>query len=279
MARFYATFNNSTVSSLQAQYFERTEMASGTTIQSNMLAARSALSTAAYGQINSVNQDGSLGIVVPTDAVTRSGGNYSWSNLYTNTAAIWPSNPATRPTQQITIANSTAVSPTDAGTISDSLYVTAQASVESAMSACANGGPRSRLGVNPWRTLASLHHDHAFTYIAWDDYTPGQPGSLAINVSTTLIIVSWPVANNYQFPADVLADVNIAYVGTINGVNYSGNTTAAPGASQAQINYGSAPNGAPWSLEAYVYFSYSSPLSASGATTYSGIQTGVVGAL
>lgn len=280
MARFYATFDNSTNNTLESSYYGRIVMNNGATIKTNMLDARTALSTAVYAQMNSANINGASGVVVPTDVVTRTGGTYSWSNLYTNSSAIWPANPATRPTSQILSTNSTPVSPTDSGSFSDTLYTTAQSSVESAMTACANGGPRARLGVNPWRTLASLHHDHSFTYIAWDDYTPGQPGSVAVNVSTTLVIVSWTVGNNYQFPADILADVYVSFSGTVDGVSTSGSAILSPGSSQAQIahNVPNVVNGDSYNITANVYFSYSTPIAATG-TTATVTQAGAVGQL
>jgi hypothetical protein len=277
MARFYATFDNSTNNSLEASYYGRIVMNNGSTIKSNLLSTRDSLSSAVYAQMNSGNISGSTGVVVPGDVVTRSGGNYSWSNLFTNSAAIWPANPAVRPTQQILSENSTPVQPSDDGTFSDSTYVSAQSAVEAALTACANGGPRARLGVNPFRTLASLHHDHDMTYIAWDDYTPGQPGSAEINVTSTNVIISWTVANNYEFPADVLADVSVSYSGTIAGQNASGSVTLAPGSSQAQIAHGiTAPNGSSYSITANITFSYSSPFSASG-TPRTISKTDVVG--
>jgi hypothetical protein len=276
MARWYATFNNTDNATLQADFFQRVTITNGTTLQANLISTRSALSTAALAQLNVANRDGSLGIVVPADVITRSGGNLSWTNVFTNTAAVWPSNPRIRPTAQILSTNSTPVSPTDSGTITDTLYTNAQTAVENCLTSMAGGGPRARLGVNPFRTLASVWHDHNLTYLAWDDFTPGQPTALTINVSNTLVIVQWPIAGSYQYPADALASVTATYGGTINGVTYSGVLTVAPGSSQAQIPIGtSVPTGAPWDITATAFFSYSSPFAASGVEV-SIRQTGTV---
>jgi hypothetical protein len=185
MARFYAAFNNTGISALEAinasNAYQRVTISNGSTLKDALVSTRSALSAAALAEMNAGNRDGSLGIVVPTDAVTRSGGNYSWSNLYTNTGAIWPSDPRVRPNAAITIAGSTAVSPTDAGSVTESLYTDAQTAVENVLSAMTGGGPRGRIGLNPYRTLASLWHDHDLSFFAWDDFTPGQPQTLTIS--------------------------------------------------------------------------------------------------
>jgi hypothetical protein len=276
MARWYATFDNTTNAGLETSYYERVAISGGSTLKANLLSARSALSAAVLAQLTTANQNGASGIVVPTDVITRGGGNLSWTNVYTNAAAIWPSDPSVRPTTQILSSNSTPVSPTDGGTITDSLYTTGVTALESCFTAMTGGGPRARLGVNPWRTLASIYHDHALTYLAWDDYTPGQPMALTINVSNTLVIVQWPIGGSYEFPADVLASVTATFGGTIGGVFYSGNLTVAAGSSQAQIPIGaSVTTGAAWDITATAFFSYATPIAAQGIEV-SIRQTGTV---
>jgi hypothetical protein len=207
MARWYASFDNTTVTVREAAasdgYYERVVISSGSTLKSALLSTREALSDAAYAQMNAGNRDGSLGIVVPTDVVTRSSGDYSWSNLYTNTGAIWPSDPRTRPTAQILSTNSTPVSPTDAGTISDTLFTNAQTALENCFTSMTGGGPRGRLGLNPWRTLASIFHDHNLTYLAWDDFTPGAVQGLTVNwLGATPDIFTVELRWSWQFPND-----------------------------------------------------------------------------
>jgi hypothetical protein len=233
MARWYASFDNSTVSGREAAasdgYYERVAISNGSTLKSALIATRAALSSAAYAVINAGNRDGALGIVVPNDVVTRGGGNYAWSNLYTNTGAVWPSDPRVRPTAPIVAAGSIAVSPTDAGTITESLYTDAQTALENCFTAMTGGGPRGRIGLDPYRTLASIFHDHALTYLAWDDFTPGQvQGLLAAGFGTApnySVAVTW---TSYQYTNDENPDGRVRVVAslgsTTGGNNYSFNS-------------------------------------------------------
>ena len=207
MARFYSTFDNTTNSALEAgttaNFYQRVAISTGTTLQSALVSTRSALSTAVLAQLNVANRDGSLGIVVPPDVITRAAGDLSWTNVYTNTGAVWPADPRVRPTAQILSTNSTAVSPSDPGTISDTLYTDAQTALENCLTAMTGGGPRGRLGLNPWRTLASLWHDHNLTFLAWDDFTPGQvQGLTAVGLGSSGaygVTIEW---TSYEFAND-----------------------------------------------------------------------------
>lgn len=271
MARWYSSFSNTTVTALDALYHGRLTMGgTPSTLNAALISTRQALSDAWQAQVDAVNRNGALGVVVPSDGFTRGGGTLSFSNLYTNTAAVWQSNPAVRPSTAITVANSTAVSPVDSGSFSDTLYTNATTAVQNVLTSIANisggtgGGPYSRLGVNPYRTLASVHHDHALTYFAWDDFTPGAPTSIAINVSNTQVIITG--LNNYQFAADALADITVSFSGTIAGTFRSGSTVLSPGEIQAAIAIGATvSNGAAWSLQARANYSYSTPQAATGA--------------
>lgn len=209
MARWYATFDNSTVSALESistgYNFERLTMTGGASLKSNLISTRLALSNAMYAVMDAANKNGANGTVVPQDGYTRGGGNLSFTDLYTNAGAIWPSDPRTRPTTAITVAGSSVVSPTDSGTITESLYTDAQTAVQNALAGIAGGGPYARLGLTPWRTLASIWHDHNLTYFAWDDFTPGQPGSVSPSspgtqsaASDLVITINWSL----QYAAD-----------------------------------------------------------------------------
>lgn len=108
MARFYATFNNSTVSSLEdpssTYRFQRKAFTNGSTLKTALVDARLALSNAMYNPstaISLTNQDGTKNIVLPTNAISISGGNLSFTNLYTNPGAAWTNTPRVRPTEQI----------------------------------------------------------------------------------------------------------------------------------------------------------------------------------
>lgn len=220
MARFYATFNNSTVDALVSDKFERKEYTNGSTLKTALVNARAALSAGFYAAINPQNRDGSLGIVVPQGTFTNDGTNISFTNLYTNPEAAWPSNPQVRPTAPITTSGSTPVSPTDGGSFTASLYTDAQTALGNALAGIADGGPNGRLGLNAWRTLASLWHDHDLTYFAWDDFTPGTPQSLQNtgNVVTGTSGSPASVAMTFSWLKEYEAD-------TLGGITFDGYIT------------------------------------------------------
>lgn len=209
MARFYASFDNSTKSALESNFYERKTYTNGSTLKTALVNARLALSAGFYAAIEPVNRNGSLGITVPAGTFTADGTNISFTNLYTSTAANrdarWPADPSLRPTEQITASNATPVTPTDGGSFTQSLYTDAQTALGDALAGIADGGPNGRLGQNAWRTLASLWHDHDLTYFAWDDFSPGTPTGLTptqpASQSRTLplaLTLPW----NWQFQAD-----------------------------------------------------------------------------
>jgi hypothetical protein len=167
--------------------------------------------------------------------------NISFTNLYTNPNAVWPSNPQTRPTAPILTSSpgSAPVSPTDGGAFTASLYTDAQTALGNALAGIASGGPNGRIGLNAWRTLASLWHDHDLTYFAWDDFTPGTPQSLQNTgnvVTGTATAGNGAVAMTFswlkEFEADTLG--TIEFSGDIIGPNvfvksFSGIANASTG--------------------------------------------------
>jgi hypothetical protein len=247
MARFYGTFDNSTNSGLEAasgsNYYERKAFTDGTTLQTALVNTRAALSSAVYGQLNAVNRNGDLGIVVPSGAITIGGGSLSFGNVYTNTGAVWPSDPRVRPTTQITVANSVAVSPVDGGSITASLYTDATTALGNALAGIAGGGPNGRLGLDAWRTLASIWHDHALTFLAWDDFTPGQvqglstaevggAGSLAVTIQWT----DYEFVNDSNSAGKVLVVASLGSTTGGNNYDFDSGLIAPPGAKQAVWN-------------------------------------------
>jgi len=260
MARFYVTFDNSSNATLDGTSttysFDRLAYPSspnpGPGLKTALINARAALSTQFYGQIADANKDGTLGITVPTDGYTVSSGNLSGTNLYTNTEAVYNSDLRDRPQPPITVSNSTAVSPADAWTIAESYYTDCNTAFQNAMSAVLGlqsqpaGGIYGRLNsttspvADKDRTLRALWHDQGMTYFAWDDYTPGRPTSIAVNVSTTNVIVTG--INNYEFSMDRHASIYVSYAGRIikGGTPYSvsGNTTVSAGGTQAAMAHG-----------------------------------------
>jgi len=229
MARWYASFTNTDVTAVQDLLYERVAISNGSTLKDALVSTRQALSDAAYAVMNAGNRDGSLGIVVPTDVVTRAAGNYSWSNLYTNTGAVWPSDPRVRPTAQILstdTVNVLPVSPTDAGTISDTDYTNAQTALENCFTAMTGGGPRGRIGQSPWRTLASIFHDHALTYLAWDDFTPGTVQSFTVTgLGGTTNFVAALTWGSWQFPNDANTGNTVDIAVTLTRTDGGGSQT------------------------------------------------------
>jgi hypothetical protein len=269
MARFYMTFDNSTNATLEgtgtANCFDRLAYPTspsnpGPGLRTALLNARTALSAQFYAQIAANNQDGSLGIVVPTNGYTISGGNITNSalataGLYTNTEAVYNSDLRDRPQPPIIVSNSVGIDqpplsrPADPWTIAESYYTACDTAFQNAMSPVLGyqsqdaGGVYGRINstTSPVYSksllLQSLWHDQEMTYFAWDDYTPGRPTSIAVNVSTTLVIVTG--INNYEFSMDRNASITVSFAGRIfkgaTPYSVSGSQTFAAGTTQAQI--------------------------------------------
>lgn len=225
MARFCATFDNTNtpvnalLAAVTGQRFQRrTWPASpgGAARRTALLAARQALSDAVYASMDAANRRGDTGIVVPRDALTLPGGAVN-GTLYTNAGAIWPADPRNRPTAEILIAGSTIVSPTDTVSAASPLYADAQAALENCLT---DIGVRTRLGNNPYRTLASLWHDHDLTFFAWDDFTPGTPTGVSVTrpssrPATNPVTITIPFLP--EFPADLDGSALITAFLTRNG--------------------------------------------------------------
>lgn len=249
MARFYAHYQNTTVSGLEtidaSNCYERKTMNTtlAATARTSMINTRSTLSASFYAGIDAANRNGTTGIVVPADAYTNNGTTFSGSNLYTNSAAIWPTDPRVRPTADILISNSAAVSPTDTFSVPTSEYDAARQAVQDYYSAMTGGSPYSRLGRTPWRTLASVWHDHDLTYFAWDDFTPGRVSNLAVQVWSG---VGDPeelrFTGNYDYLNDENPDGRVEFIATLTGPStYSINTLLTPSA--GSFLYDWKPNG------------------------------------
>lgn len=256
MARFYFTFNNTsngTLDGTSSTYsFDRLTITNGSTHKTAVLNARAALSSQIYSQIENVNKNGTLGITVPTDGYTISSGNIAGTNLYTNTEAVYNSDTRDRPAPPITVSNSTAVSPADPWSVGEVYYTDCTTAVNNMMAAVGGfqsqptGGVYGRINSttspvsSATNTLRTLWHDSDMNYFAWDDYTPGRPISIAVNVSTTNVIVTG--INNYEFSMDRHATIYVSYAGRIikGGTPYSvsGNTTMAAGSVEAAMAHG-----------------------------------------
>ena len=249
MARFYAEYTNTDVTALHAidaaNCYDRVAVntTNAGTARTSMINTRATLSASFYAGIDAANRNGASGIVVPADAYTDNGTTFSGSNLYTNTAAIHPADRRTRPTTQILISNSTAVSPTDNFSVPTSEVNAARNAVQDYYTAITGGSPYARLGLNPWRTLASVWHDNGLTYLAWDDFTPGQLQSF----NTTLISgVGDPeelrFTGTFQYRNDYNPDARVELIASLVGPStYSLNTLVTP--TGASFSYDWLPNG------------------------------------
>jgi hypothetical protein len=172
MARYYSTFDNSTVSALEAvvsgKAFLRVAMTGGATLKAALISARSDLDAAIRSQITLANNDGSLGVVVPSDQLVRGGSNTT-GTFYTNADADYHTDPSIRPTADILAAGSTITSPADTFSIANTTLDAARTAVNNAATAA---GVYSRLGVDAAKTLRSLWHALDLSYFAWDSFTP-----------------------------------------------------------------------------------------------------------
>lgn len=247
MARFYAQYQNSDVTALHAidvaNCYNRVGMntTNAGTARTSMLNTRATLSSSFYSSINVGNRNGTLGIVVPANAYTNNGTTFSGANLYTNTAAIWPSDPRVRPTAQIVIANSTAGSPTDNFSAPTSEYNAARTAVQDYFAAVTGspGSPYARIGLDPWRTLASIWHNHDLTYMAWDDFTPGQMQSYTVSLISG---VGEPeqlrFSGTFQYRNDYNPDARVELIASLVGPStYNLNTLVTPTGSTFQFDW------------------------------------------
>ena len=142
MARFYASFTNTSVPAIEAtdgnNFYQRLTMTDGSAIRSALVSTRDALSAAMYAQIETVNKNGLLGVNVPTNGYTISGGNFEGANLYTHPQAVWQSDPRNARTSvasvtNITTSNATPVSPPDPFSILNTYYTDAATAVGNAL--------------------------------------------------------------------------------------------------------------------------------------------------
>lgn len=212
MARFYSTFSGSSLAGAgisadtSGNRFNYSAMTSGTTLKTNIVNARSALSAQFYADLTDAYENGNDKWVIPSNGYTRAAGNFAASNIYKNDFAQWQSDPKTRsfattePVGTITIANSNTQT-AQSISFAESYYTDATAALDAALVAIANGGPAGRASNKPLQTLASLHHDHDMTYLAWDDFTPGTPQTLSLSTVTSdatggsFDLASYPLLN------------------------------------------------------------------------------------
>lgn len=202
MARFYCRFDGGTQTDLDQEFFDKgtafgADSASGAQFRDGLIASRSAVTTDVYDDLDLSNQDGSKGIYFPPDIVTYPASTTyaSWSTAYTSSVQGikidefgilyrygTPGNYSLRPTASITSSQTWLVgqtNPNDPVQISYGTYISASQGLKNALDSISGlltgGGPYVRLGNNPSRTLHSIWNDPTMSYLAWDDFTPGQP--------------------------------------------------------------------------------------------------------
>lgn len=234
MARFYATFNNSTNSTLEnSEYRDRLVYTNGSTLRQALVSARSTLSAEVYGDIPPAYQDGSIGTVIPRDLFTVGSPDTTWSNIVTNNDAIWPADPSVRPTSDIPSGppNSSPASPAVPGSILTTYYTDATTAVANAIAGIAGNGPFARPGLGPTATLYSLYHPHDLSvdtaYFAWDDFTPGTVQNLAAGgpVGTAASGVTFVPNWTYQYRNDANPNGLLQVTASLGGPeNYSYNS-------------------------------------------------------
>lgn len=201
MARFYAVFDPNTTAAIGSSpyFYEKRYIganagtssslsASAALLRNGLMASQSILSTEMYAQMDSSNEDGSKGIIIPYDSLTTSGSNLVFSNVYTSSISgvVHPANPLTRPADTFISSSDPRLYATgDSGSILNSYYTNAGAAVNEllrnkiqvAVGNTTNAGPFQRdacFGKTNQRNT-SINYDYDFSYFAWDDFQPGDP--------------------------------------------------------------------------------------------------------
>lgn len=269
MARFYARFDGASVTALDNDYFDKRQIAdastAATTLRTNLLAAREALSSALKAELNTENEYGSNGPIIPQEIgnISRSGGNLQWNNVYTTSTisgVIIPADFRTRPTGSPTTTdgNLTARSPADSGTISDTLYTDASDALMTTLRSISNNSlvTSSNLGNFPTRSLHSLWHDYDVRYFAWDNFTPGAPalttpndmgfseggGVYCINCPSCIVganvKINWSATPNFKndLNTDGFLDLSWNFVPYNNDGYYYGQLAGSDPGGQIGIN-------------------------------------------
>jgi hypothetical protein len=233
MGRFYAKFDSGSAGwvpdlevdvtfllgyeftryALHNRMFVWPNSSSAALLRDGLFASRSALSTDVYQELDSVNQNGALGIYFPPDKFT--GTTTITAEAYTSSlqGIIIPPNSSgslgyiIRPTASIVSTQTSFVAPTvplDSASFARTTYESASAAVTAVLNSVTGSvqgtssrGPFQRIGNNPSRTLHSIWHDVTMSLFAWDDFTPGPPV-----FSGTFPSGDWYSASNEQCSGD-----------------------------------------------------------------------------
>jgi hypothetical protein len=246
MARFYARFDSGSpswspntdtgvlVGTSADGYFNQYRIADSTAnaalLRGGLIASRSAVSTDFYQELDSVNQNGALGIFFPTDQFQITAGILTasaYTASATNTQGIFtPANYRTRPTASITSSQTTLIGPTnplDSGSVNYNTYLNASSAVTTVLNAIQTGQgvsvtPFLRQGNQPSRTLHSIWHDPDLQYFAWDDLTPGTPQTVTLTETSSTdfyftnnfnVTMDW--GPNYEYRNDEIAQTRVRF--------------------------------------------------------------------
>lgn len=239
MARFFTVLSGSSPSELTSDYFDSVAMTGdATALRNGLIDSRSIVSSDVYEDLDSVNIDGSRGTYFPPDLMTTPNNPFS-ATAYTSSVdgIVIPTNFRTRPTSSITSSQNTLVGPTnplDTVSVSYTSYLSASNAVKAVLDSATGGGPYSRLGNNPGRTVHSIWHDENVAYFAWDDFTPGQPTVDARNTyagnspsssnGTVYLSMSREYLNDFNGSASISATLRYA---SSSGQSFTGPNSIA----------------------------------------------------
>jgi hypothetical protein len=201
MARFYAVFDPSTTAAIgnSPYFYEKRYIganagtssqlsASAALLRDGLIASQSILSSEMYAQMDSSNEDGSKGIIIPYDVLTTNGANLEFSNVYTSSISgvVHPASSLTRPPDAFISASDPRLFATgDTGAILKSYYTNAGSAVTTLLTSkiqvavgnTTNAGPfqRDACSGKTNQRNTSINYDYDFSYFAWDDFQPGDP--------------------------------------------------------------------------------------------------------
>lgn len=203
MARFYAVFDpDYTLGGATSEKVyiggvagTKSELsASAAVLRNGLLESRSILSNQMYGQMDAANIDGSKGIIIPYDVITRSGGNFQFSNVYTSSISgvVIPAQYSTRPSDAFISSSDPRLYATgDSGSILDGYYASASSAlnnilvnkIQAAVGNTTNYGPFSAQSVacsgKTIQKLLSIYHDEDLEYFEWNTYYVGNVTALS----------------------------------------------------------------------------------------------------
>lgn len=325
MARFYARFDAGTETGLGVgSYFNKLRIHSGSAsaapYRDGLIASRSLLSTDVYEDLNSVNRDGSVGTFFPADnsTVNIPSNFVSWSTAFTSSfegiriqtnannnvyGGVASVNYSLRPTGSISYSQSAIIGQSDPldpiGVAYTTYYSASQAvrdtinTIQTTQSNNVISTPFTRTGNTSSLTLHSLWHDPDLQYFAWDDYTPGAPGTQAPGIGgytcdsgtgtiTQTLTIYWSKEYENDWNPNGKLDIQIDYISNNGATNQfddfldfdvSGSGTSGI---YRTFTYNSRPlsnNGGTVNYDFHITMSYRDAIRTAGVTASRGVVT------